>query len=163
MGRAAGKRESEGLTAARAEWGMPAATPLPHPAIPRAAAPSQADEAPPTGDLVTLTRVFNSLEAETLRSCLQAQGIPVTLGDLQTLQAYGLWAFALGGIRVMVPETFVVAARATLAAIERGDLAIDELPADAEPAPPEADTSAAVQLPAALWVALAVVTALIVF
>ncbi len=142
---------------------MNPSTPLPHPAIPRRVTQSQADEEPPSSDLVTLTRVFNPLEAETLRSCLRAQGIPVTLGDVQTVQAYGLWCYALGGIRVMVPESFVVAARTTLAAIERGDLAIDELPVDAEAPPPELDPSARIRLPGAVWLSLAVVAALLVF
>ena len=142
---------------------MDTSTPFPHPAIPRLATPSHADEEPPCGDLVTLTRVFNTLEAETLRSCLRAQGIPVTLGDVQTVQAYGLWCYALGGIRVMVPETFVVAARTTLAAIDRGELAIEELPVDADAAPPELEPSSAIRLTGAAWLALAVVAAILVF
>ena len=142
---------------------MDTSTPLPHPGLARMATQSQADEEPPSGDLVTVRRVFNTLEAETLRSCLRAQDIPVTLGDVQTVQAYGLWCYALGGIRVMVPETFVVAARTVLAALDRGELAIDELPADAEPPPPEVDGSASIRLPGAVWLALAVVAGILVF
>ncbi len=140
---------------------MDTSAPLPHPAFARPTTQSQTAEEPPAGDLVTITRIFNTLEAETLRSCLRAQGIPVTLGDLQTVQANGLWCYALGGIRVMVPESFVVAARTVLAAIERGELAIDELPADAEAPPPEPDTSAGIQLPGKAWLALAVVAAIL--
>ena len=104
---------------------------LPFPANARSASESQADEAPPHGDLVTVTRVFNSLEAEMLRGCLEAEGIPATLGDAQTIQTDTLLTVALGGIRVMVPAPFADAARQTVEAFERGALAIDELPDDA--------------------------------
>ena len=112
---------------------------LPFPALARTASESQADDAPPHGEFVTVTRVFNSLEAETLRGCLQAEGIPVMLGDAQTVQTDTLLTVALGGIRVMVPAPFAAAARLTIEAVERGALDIDELPADAAPAAPEAD------------------------
>src|ERR1700757_3877538 len=116
---------------------MNPASSLPFPAAARAASGSQADEEPPHGELVTVTRVFNSLEAEMLRGCLEAEGIPATLGDAQTVQTDTLLTVALGGIRVMVPATFADAARQTVQAFERGALAIDDLPDDAAPAPAE--------------------------
>jgi hypothetical protein len=137
---------------------------LPFPANARAASPSQADEQPPHGDLVTVTRVFNSLEAEMLRGCLQAEGIPATLGDAQTIQTDTLLTVALGGIRVMVPASFAEAARQTVDAFERGALAIDELPDDAGPAVPDVESTAALRLSTATWVLLAiVVVAVVVF
>ena len=84
---------------------------LPFPAPGRTAAESQAGEEPPHGDLVTVIRVFNALEAEMLRGCLEAEGIPATLGDVQTVQTDTLLTVALGGVRVMVPEVFADAAR----------------------------------------------------
>ena len=101
-------------------------------------------EPPPPGELVVVTRVFNVLEAEALRGCLEAQGIPATLGDVQTIQTDTLLATAMGGIRVMVPEPFVRDARVALAAYERGDFAIDELPAgddDAQAAEAEPEST----------------------
>ena len=114
----------------------PAAS-LPFPANDRTAPQAQADEEPPHGELVTVTRVFNSLEAEMLRGCLEAEGIPATLGDAQTIQTDTLLTVALGGIRVMVPTPFADVARQTVEAFERGALAIDELPDDSAPAAPE--------------------------
>ena len=116
---------------------------LPFPALARAASKSQADEAPPHGELVTVTRVFNSLEAEMLRGCLENEGIPVTLGDAQTVQTDTLLTVAMGGIRVMVPAPFAASARLTVEAFERGELEIDELPADAAPAVPDDDGATA--------------------
>ena len=141
----------------------PAST-LPFPANARTAPASQADEEPPHGELVTVTRVFNSLEAEMLRGCLQAEGIPATLGDAQTIQTDTLLTVALGGIRVMVPAPFADAARQTVEAFERGALAIDELPEDAAPAAPEAEpvASAGFRMSPAAWVVLAIVVVAVV-
>ena len=132
---------------------------LPYPALARAVPASQADEEPPHGDLVTVMRVFNSLEAEMLRGCLEAEGIPATLGDVQTVQTDTLLTVALGGIRVMVPAPFAASARLTVQAFERGELQIDELPADAEPAAPEDDDGAAGRpwLSRGAWIVLALV------
>ncbi len=139
---------------------------LPFPADARMASGTQADEEPPHGDLVTVTRVFNSLEAEMLRGCLQAEGIPASLGDAQTIQTDTLLTVALGGIRVMVPSSFAEAARQTVDAFERGALAIDELPADAEPAAPEVEVEGAAtsgwRMSPAAWVVLAIVVAAVV-
>ena len=139
---------------------------LPFPANARSASESQADEEPPHGDLVTVTRVFNSLEAEMLRGCLQAEGIPATLGDAQTIQTDTLLTVALGGIRVMVPAPFADAARQTVEAFECGALAIDELPDDAEPAAPEVEVrqTAGFRMSPLAWAVVAiVVVAVIVF
>ena len=133
----------------------PAAS-LPLSAVGQGAAQVEA-EAPPHGELVTVTRVFNSLEAEMLRGCLEAEGIPATLGDAQTIQTDTLLTVALGGIRVMVPAPFADAARLTVAQFERGELAIDELPDDAAPAAPEAETTSSLRLSRAAWVVLAIV------
>ena len=136
------------------------------PANARTASATQDDAEPPRGDLVTVTRVFNSLEAEMLRGCLEAEGIPATLGDAQTIQTDTLLTVALGGIRVMVPSSFADAARQTVAAFERGALAIDELPDDAEAAAPETETETdappAFRMSPATWVVLAIVVVAVV-
>jgi hypothetical protein len=141
---------------------MNPASSLPLPDRARAASGSQADEEPPHGELVTVTRVFNSLEAEMLRGCLEAEGIPATLGDAQTVQTDTLLTVALGGIRVMVPWSFADAARQTVDAFERGALAIDDLPDDAGPAPPEPEASSGFRMSPAAWAVLAIVVIAVV-
>jgi hypothetical protein len=140
---------------------------LPFPVDASLASGTEADAEPSGfGELVTVTRVFNSLEAEMLRGCLEAEGIPATLGDAQTIQTDTLLTIALGGIRVMVPATFADAARATVKAFESGALAIDELPADARPAAPEAESEAASRpgWSSTTWIILAlVIVAVVVF
>jgi hypothetical protein len=141
----------------------PAAS-LPFPANAPTAAGTRTDaDEDSSGDLVTVTRVFNSLEAEMLRGCLQAEGIPATLGDAQTIQTDTLLTLALGGIRVMVPATFADAARLTVDAFERGALEIDELPADAEAAVPETETTSEIKLSHVGWLVLALVAVAVVF
>jgi len=141
---------------------MSPASSLPLPSCARLASETQADEEPPHGDLVTVTRVFNSLEAEMLRGCLQAEGIPATLGDAQTIQTDTLLTVALGGIRVMVPATFADAARQTVQAFERGALAIDDLPDDAAPEQAETDVPPGFKMAPAAWVVLAIVVVAVV-
>lgn len=98
-----------------------------------------------------------------LRGCLQAEGIPATLGDAQTIQTDALLTVALGGIRVMVPAPIAEAARSTVDAFERGELAIDELPDDAAPALPDAEpTGPAFRLSPLAWLVLAIVVMAVV-
>jgi len=140
---------------------------LPLPANAPAASNTDAHEQPPEVDLVTVTRVFNTLEAEMLRGCLQAEGIPATLGDVQTVQTDTLLTVAMGGVRVMVPAPFADVARQTIEAFERGALAIDELPPDAEAAAPEptdAGPAAGLRLSPGAWIVVCLVAlALVVF
>ena len=136
---------------------------LPFPATGHAASGSDAEAEPPQGELVTVTRVFNSLEAEMLRGCLEAEGIPATLGDVQTIQTDTLLTAAMGGIRVMVPTPFADAARLTVAAFERGELAIDELPDGSPSAAPDVEAPASAwRLSTATWVVLAIVVIAVV-
>jgi hypothetical protein len=137
---------------------------LPLPANAAAAPGSDAHELPPEVDLVTVTRVFNTLEAEMLRGCLEAEGIPATLGDVQTVQTDTLLTVAMGGVRVMVPAPFADAARQTVEAFERGALAIDELLDEPGAAPAEAEPAGGPRLSRTGWIVLAVVLlAVVVF
>ena len=143
----------------------PSALPLPL-SHAHAASSTDAGEAPPDGDLVTVARVFNTLEAEMLRGCLEAEGIPATLGDVQTVQTDTLLTVAMGGVRIRVPAPFADAARQTIEAFERGALAIDELPTESEEArsPQDVDSGDGFRLSRTTWIVLAlVVVAIVVF
>jgi hypothetical protein len=64
----------------------------------------------------------------------------------------------------MVPWSFADAARQTVDAFERGALAIDDLPDDAGPAPPEPEASSGFRMSPAAWAVLAIVViAVVVF
>ena len=127
---------------------MHPSAPLPLPPNTLAASGAQADVEPPhPGDLVIVARVFNTLEAEMLRGCLEAEGIPARLGDAQMIQTDTLLTGALGGVRVMVPAPFEDTARRTVAAFDRGEFAIDELPPEAEAMPSEAEAASRFGMP----------------
>jgi len=136
----------------------PSALPLPL-SHAHAASSTDAGEAPPDGDLVTVARVFNTLEAEMLRGCLEGEGIPASLGDVQTVQTDTLLTVAMGGVRVRVPAAFADAARQAIEAFERGAFAIDDLPpgSEAAPEPPDNGPPTGWRPPRAAWVALALV------
>jgi hypothetical protein len=78
------------------------------------------------GDIVTIARRFDPIAAELLRGRLAADGIPATLGDAHLVQASALWATALGGVRVMVPTSYVPQALRAIAAIEHGELRLED-------------------------------------
>jgi hypothetical protein len=88
---------------------------------------ARADVDPPyPGDMVTVARRFNSLEAELLRGRLAADGIPATLGDAHTVQTDTLLTTALGGVRIRVPSSFEAQALRTIADIEAGAFELDD-------------------------------------
>ncbi|HZR35515.1 MAG TPA: DUF2007 domain-containing protein [Nevskia sp.] len=78
------------------------------------------------GRLVLLARVLEPVQAHILQGRLQAEGIPVFVADGQLVQTNPLWTFALGGVRVLVPEHLLERARAVMAALEEGRYALDE-------------------------------------
>lgn len=80
---------------------------------------------PELGDWVTLTTVFQPLEAFMLRGLLQAAGVPAAVADAHLVQAHGLLAPAIP-VRVLVPEGCKAQAEAVLAAFHRGDYRLDE-------------------------------------
>ncbi len=84
---------------------------------------------PELGDWVTLTTVFQPMEAFMLRGVLQAAGVPAAVADAHLVQAHGLLAPAIP-VRVLVPEGCKVQAEAVLAAFHRGEYRLDDEMAD---------------------------------
>ena len=78
------------------------------------------------GDRVIVARYLTPTEAHLCKSCLEGAGIPAEVGDANLLQANELLFSALGGASLRVPEAFVAEAKEVLAAVERGDFALDE-------------------------------------
>lgn len=93
------------------------------------------DEHASPGDMTVIARMPTAQEALTLKGCLQAAGIPAALGDAHTVQANMLWATALGGVRVMVPQAFVARANEVIAEYRRGAFEIEGDPDPALPPP----------------------------
>lgn len=80
----------------------------------------------PGRDLFIAAQYLDPMEAHTARGCLVAAGIPAVVADDNHVQAYQLIACALGGVRVLVPEEYLEQSKATLAALARGELALDD-------------------------------------
>jgi hypothetical protein len=85
------------------------------------------DDAPSGGrDLVQIARFFTPVEAHMLQSRLEAEGVPAVVADAQIVGVNPLLTMAVGGVRVLVPESELERAREIVSAIERGDYSLDE-------------------------------------
>jgi hypothetical protein len=83
-------------------------------------------EAIPGRDLFIVARYLIPMEATLVCGCLEASGIPAVLADAHLMQTDLLLAPALGGVRILVPASFVQQAQSTIEAFERGEFALGE-------------------------------------
>jgi hypothetical protein len=75
---------------------------------------------------VQLARTFTAIEAQMLRSRLEVEGIPAVVTDDNIVQASPLLSLAIGGARVLVPESYFELATEIAAAVARGEYALDD-------------------------------------
>jgi len=85
--------------------------------------PTTDDAAVDTGDLVLAARYSTAAEAYMLKSRLELEGVPAIVTDAQMAQ--NLVPLAIGGVRVLVPESCLSRAREIALAVEKGDFALD--------------------------------------
>jgi hypothetical protein len=83
-------------------------------------------EAIPGRDLFTIAQYLVPIDAHLACGCLVAAGIPAVVADANHAQADQLIAPAMGGVRVLVPESYLQQAGEVLAALARGDFALSE-------------------------------------
>ena len=83
-------------------------------------------EAIPGRDLFIVARYLVPMDATLMQGCLVASGIPAVLADAHLMQTDLLLAPALGGVRILVPSTYVQQAQSVMEAFERGDFALDD-------------------------------------
>jgi hypothetical protein len=83
-------------------------------------------EAVPGRDLFVIAKFLVPLEATLVQGCLVASGIPAVLADAHLVQTDLLLAPALGGVRILVPASYLQQSRAVLDAFERGEFALDD-------------------------------------
>jgi hypothetical protein len=84
--------------------------------------PPVADEDTPEAEsLVPVARFFSPIEGEILKSRLEAEGVPAIVADAQTVQTIPLMAIAVGGVRVLVPESYTDRALEIIKRVEKGD------------------------------------------
>ena len=95
------------------------------PALLRPAEIAAPDETPVT-DFVTVYSTLDWHQAQAFRGRLEAEGIPIYIGDAHTNQTDALLLPALGGFRIRVPVERAREAKEILAAIQAGKFALDD-------------------------------------
>ncbi len=78
--------------------------------------------------LVAIASFETAFEAHLALGLLQAEGLPAVIADEHMVSLYSALTYAVGGVRLLVREPHMARARAILAARQRGDYRIDELP-----------------------------------
>jgi len=80
----------------------------------------------PASDFETIFTTLDWHQAQVFKGRLEAEGIPMYVGDAHTNQTDPLLSPALGGFRIRVPAERAKEAKEILAAIQAGKFAIDE-------------------------------------
>jgi hypothetical protein len=80
----------------------------------------------PGQDLFVVAKYLVPTDAFVAQGCLRAAGVPAVVADNHHVQAYELLSPALGGVRILVPESYIAQSKEVLAALERGDFALDD-------------------------------------
>ena len=76
-------------------------------------------------DLVLVARVNNAASAYLLQSRLDAEGVPTVVADALAFQNMPFGA-GVGGVRILVPESYFERAAQIKKQIDRGDFALDD-------------------------------------
>jgi putative signal transducing protein len=95
----------------------------PHAETSVAEEPAEDDAAVDAGDLVLAARYSTAAEAYLLQARLELEGVPAVVTDAQMAQ--NLVPLAIGGVRVLVPESCLSRAREIALGVEKGDFALD--------------------------------------
>ena len=80
----------------------------------------------PGCDLFAIAKYLVPTDAFVAQGCLRAAGVPAVIADNNHVQAYELLAPALGGVRILVPASYIDHSREVLEALARGDYALDD-------------------------------------
>lgn len=79
-------------------------------------------------DLFIAARYYIPTDAHIVRGCLVAAGVPAVVADDNLVQTNSLLTAAVGGVSILVPESYLQQAHEIIEAFNRGDfqLADDE-------------------------------------
>ncbi len=77
-------------------------------------------------DLFVVAKCMVPTDAFLLCGVLEAGGVPAVVADAHHVQADLLIAPALGGVRILAPESYLAQSAEIIAAYERGDYALDD-------------------------------------
>jgi hypothetical protein len=85
-----------------------------------------ASEMPAGRDLFTVATYYLPTDAYIVQGCLVAAGVPAVVADDNLVQTDSLLTPALGGVRILAPESFIQQALEVIAAFNRGAYQLDE-------------------------------------
>jgi Putative prokaryotic signal transducing protein len=114
------------LTRRKIDPSMKAEAPPPETAPAAAEPPPEDETATNDEDLLLLGRFYNPVDAYLLQSRLDAEGVPAIVADALTYQNMAFGAAVVGGVRVLVPESYLARAAEIKKQIDRGDFALDD-------------------------------------
>jgi hypothetical protein len=77
-------------------------------------------------DLFTVATYYVPTDAHIVQGCLMAAGIPAVVADANLVQTHSLLTPALGGVRILVPASYLQQAQEVIAAFNRGEFQLDD-------------------------------------
>jgi hypothetical protein len=88
-------------------------------------------EAPVTEDaghgrLLVLARFFVPTDAYMMKACLESNGVPAVIADANMVQANEFLTTAIGGVRVLVPESHFEQAVQIRKSFDAGEYQLDD-------------------------------------
>lgn len=83
-------------------------------------------ENPGRGSLLVVARFFAATDAYLLKACLESNEVPAVVADAHLVQANQFLTTAVGGVRVMVPESHFERALRIRKAYDAGEYQLDD-------------------------------------
>lgn len=77
-------------------------------------------------DLLIVARYYIPTDAYIVLGCLVAAGVPAVVADDNLVQTNSLLTAAVGGVSILVPESYLQQARDIIEAFNRGDFQLKD-------------------------------------
>jgi hypothetical protein len=78
------------------------------------------------GKLMVVARFFEPMDAYVLKACLESNDVPAVVADAHMVQANQFLTTAIGGVRVLVPESHFERALKIRKAFDAGEYQLDD-------------------------------------
>jgi len=78
------------------------------------------------GSLLVLARFFEPMDAYVLKACLESNDVPAIVADAHMVQANQFLTTAIGGVRVLVPESHFERALKIRKAFDAGEYQLND-------------------------------------
>jgi len=78
------------------------------------------------GKLMVVARFFDPMDAYMLTACLESNDVPAIVADANIVQANQFLTTAIGGVRVLVPESHFERALKIRMALDAGEYQLDD-------------------------------------